>query len=78
MATTAHAPLTQASGTAQRWRLAILLLTATALLAPGLAYAQALLDQGRHAEAAASARDIVDMCDTLAAELAADHKKIQP
>lgn len=47
-------------------------------LPAGLAYAQALLDQGRHAEAAASARDIVDMCDTLAAELAADHKKIQP
>ena len=47
-------------------------------LPAGLAYAQALLEQGRHAEAAASARDIVDMCDTLAAELDAIHKKIGP
>ena len=37
MATTAHAPLTQASSTAQRWRLAILPLAATALLAPSAA-----------------------------------------
>lgn len=42
-----------------------------------LADAQSLLEQGRHAEAATSARDIVDLCDSLEAELASVNKQIQ-
>ena len=46
-------------------------------LSARLSEARALLEQGRHEEAGASARDIVDLCEALEAELADLNRKLR-